>query len=244
MDVAAAGVAWPDLVASAFFVAAWVGYSWWADAGPGYPRSLMARADGLRLAWMRAMLARDTRIVDVQVVQVLVQAIAFFASSAVLIVGGCLAVLGAREEAMRIVAQIPLAAHSPPVVWEAKILLLAVVFVYAFFKFTWALRQYNYVSLLIGAAPPSTEAGTEAALEFAARAGGFANRAADNFNKAMRSYYFGTAALAWLVHPLLLVLLTAAVVGIVYRREFRSRGLALLTGLAPAPAGYERSTAG
>ena len=243
MDVAA-GIAWPDVAAPVFFALCWVGYSWWADSGPGYPRSLMARADGLRLAWMRAMLGRDTRIVDVQVVQVLVQAIAFFASSAVLIVGGCLAVLGARDEAMRVVAQIPFAAHSPPVVWEAKVTLLAVVFVYAFFKFTWALRQYNYVSLLIGAAPPWTEAGTDAAQEFATRAGGFANRAADNFNKAMRSYYFGTAALAWLVHPCLLVLLTASVVVVVYRREFRSRGVALLAGLAPPASADGRRAPG
>jgi uncharacterized membrane protein len=224
-------VAWPDLVAPAFFVACWAGYSRWADDGAGYPRSLMARADELRIAWMGRMLGRDVRIVDVQVVQVLVQAIAFFASSAVLIVGGCLAVLGARDQAMAIVDQIPFAAHSPPVVWEAKMLLLAGVFVYAFFKFTWALRQYNYVTTIIGAAPPYTENGTPAAAQFALRAGSFANRAASNFNKAMRSYYFGIAALAWLVHPFLLMLTTAAVVLIVYRREFQSRSVAALTGL-------------
>ncbi len=230
MDLSA--VAWPDLAAPAFFVACWAGYSLWADEGAGYPRSLMARADDLRSVWMRQMLGREVRIVDVQVVQVLVQAIAFFASSAVLIVGGCLAVLGAREQAMEIVGQIPFAAHTPPVVWEAKVLLLAVVFVYAFFKFTWALRQYNYVTIVIGAAPPHTEAATPAAHAFAVRAGGFAHRAATNFNKAMRSYYFGIAALTWFVHPFLLMLLSAAVVLIVYRREFRSRSVAALTGLA------------
>lgn len=224
-------VAWPDLVAPAFFVACWAGYSRWADDGAGHPRSLMARADELRIAWMRQMLGREVRIVDVQVVQVLVQAIAFFASSAVLIVGGCLAVLGAREQAMEIVAQVPFAAHTPPVVWEAKVLLLAVVFVYAFFKFTWALRQYNYVTTIIGAAPPHTEDGTAAAAQFAQRAGSFANRAASNFNKAMRSFYFGMAALGWLVHPFLLMLMTAAVVLVVYRREFQSRSVAALTGL-------------
>ena len=224
-------VAWPDLVAPALFAACWAGYSRWADDGAGYPNSLMARADELRIAWMRQMLGREVRIVDVQVVQVLVQAIAFFASSAVLIVGGCLAVLGARDQAMAIVGQIPFAAHSLPVVWEAKVLLLASVFVYAFFKFTWALRQYNYVTIVIGAAPPHTEVGTPAARIFAERAGGFANRASTNFNKAMRSYYFGMAALGWLVHPFLLILLSAAVVLVVYRREFQSKSVAALTGL-------------
>ena len=32
-------------------------------------------------------------------------------------------------------------------------ILLAVIFIFAYFKFTWSLRQFNFVSILIGAAP-------------------------------------------------------------------------------------------
>lgn len=231
-------IAWPDVLAPLFFLVCWIGYARWAERGRGYPRSLMARVGELREVWMRQMLARDVRIVDVQIVQVLVNAIAFFASSTVLIIGGLLAVLGAREEAMDVIAQIPFATMSPPMVWEAKVLLLVLVFVYAFFKFTWALRQFNYVAIVLGAAPPPSEAEAPGARSFAAHAARLASRAAENFNKAMRSYYFGLAALSWFVQPYLFAALTVAVVLVVYRREFRSQALAtVVEGLRAYEAG-------
>ncbi|MCS6877226.1 MAG: DUF599 family protein [Geminicoccaceae bacterium] len=220
------GVPVLDLLAPFVFVLAWVGYARWADS-PGRP-SLMARMHEYRLVWMRRMLARDNRITDLQVVQVLVQNIAFFASSAIILIGGLVAVLGAREQAMAILAEMPLAAATVPRVFDAKVLLLIVVFVYAFFKFTWTLRQFNYVAILIGAAPPPAEAATPAAERLIERAARMATRAADHFNKAMRAYYFGLAGLAWFVHPLLLVAAVFWVVLVSWRREFRSASLAIL----------------
>ena len=38
----------------------------------------------------------------------------------------------------------------------------------------------------------------------------------------MRSYYFGLAALAWIVHPLALVAASLFVMRELHRREFRS----------------------
>ena len=217
------GITWADLLAPAVFLASWAGYSLWADRGTGRKGSLMYLIDQLRGVWMRQMLAREVRITDIQVVQVLVQSIAFFASSVVLIIGGGIAVLGAREQAVAVLEQIPFAVATPPTLWEAKVLLLLVVFVYAFFKFTWALRQFNYVAILIGAAPPWTEASSPEALVVAEQARVIATRASGHFNKAMRSYYFGLAALTWFIHPHLFIGLTLAILAVVYRREFRSQ---------------------
>jgi uncharacterized membrane protein len=217
------GITWADLLAPAVFLASWAGYSLWADRGNGRKGSLMYLIDQLRGVWMRQMLAREVRITDIQVVQVLVQSIAFFASSVVLIIGGGIAVLGAREQAVAVLEQIPFAVATPPALWEAKVLLLLVVFVYAFFKFTWALRQFNYVAILIGAAPPWTEASSPEALIVAEQARVIATRASGHFNKAMRSYYFGLAALTWFIHPYLFIGLTLAILAVVYRREFRSQ---------------------
>ena len=217
------GITWADLLAPAVFLASWAGYSLWADRGTGRKGSLMYLIDQLRGVWMRQMLAREVRITDIQVVQVLVQSIAFFASSVVLIIGGGIAVLGAREQAVAVLEQIPFAVATPPALWEAKVLLLLVVFVYAFFKFTWALRQFNYVAILIGAAPPWTEASSPEALVVAEQARVIATRASGHFNKAMRSYYFGLAALTWFIHPHLFIGLTLAILAVVYRREFRSQ---------------------
>lgn len=220
------GVGALDLLAPVLFVVAWIGYARWAD-GPGRP-SLMARMHEYRLVWMRRMLARDNRITDLQVIQVLVANIAFFASSSILLIGGLLAVLGARDQAVAILAELPLAAPGGRKLFDTKILLLVLVFVYAFFKFTWTLRQFNYVAILIGATPPPAAAGTPAASRLIERAARMATRAADHFNKAMRAYYFGLAGLAWFVHPLLFVAAVLWVVLVSWRREFRSHSLAVL----------------
>ena len=114
-------------------------------------------------------------------------------------------------------------------------LLLVVVFVFAFFKLTWSLRQFNYVAILIGAAPPPERcrhARRRCAMPSAAA--GVASRAAEHFNKALRTFYFGLAALSWFLQPFLFMALTALVVLVVYRREFHSHTMAIL-GPAGAP---------
>ena len=90
-----------------------------------------------------------------------------------------------------------------------KVLLLVVVFVFAFFKLTWSLRQFNYVAILIGAAPPPSEADTPSGSRYADSAAGVASRAAEHFNKALRTFYFGLAALSWFLQPYLFMALTA-----------------------------------
>jgi uncharacterized membrane protein len=54
------------------------------------------------------------------------------------------------------------------------------------------------------------------------------NLAAKHYQGGMHAYYFGFAACAWFAHPVGLVVAGLWVVGILYRREFRSRALAAL----------------
>ena len=129
---------------------------------------------------------------------------------------------------MAVLDEIPGVADTPLFVWEMKVLLLVIVFVFAFFKLTWSLRQFNYVAILIGAAPPPEQADSADGLRFADTAAGVASRAAEHFNKALRTYYFGLAALSWFLQPYLFMALTALVVLVVYRREFRSHTLDIL----------------
>ncbi len=214
-----------NLVAPLWFFLCWIGYAQYADRRRARRNTLAARVHEYRLAWMHRMLARDNRIVDIAIVRLLVQNISFFASGAVLIVGGLVAILGAGEKAMQVIRHIPFAQPVAPVVWDLKVLLLVLVFVYAFFKFTWALRQFNYLAVVLGAAPRPEVPGAGA---FADRAAEVATRAGDHFNRGMRAYYFGLAALGWFVHPHLLILASAWVVLVVYRREFRSHMLGVL----------------
>lgn len=212
----------PDLLAPFFFLLCWAGYSVLADGTFGSRRSLMSRIHEHRRLWLRRMLERENRIGDMAIVNVLAQSNAFFASTSLLIVGGCLAILGSRDQAMQILNEIPAVADTPPLLWEMKVLLLVVVFVFAFFKLTWSLRQYNYVAILIGAAPSPAEAASPESQRYAEATANVASRAAEHFNKALRTFYFGLAALSWFLQPFLFMALTALVVVVVYRREFES----------------------
>jgi uncharacterized membrane protein len=52
--------------------------------------------------------------------------------------------------------------------------------------------------------------------------------AAETFNDGLRAYYFAFAALSWFLSPLAFVLATAAVIYVLYQREFHSEVLAVL----------------
>jgi uncharacterized membrane protein len=237
LQVVMAQASWLEVMAPLVFLTCWVGYWAFADFRGSGRQSLMRRMNEYRGAWMRQMLVRDNRMVDIQVVQVLVQNVSFFASSAILIVGGFVAVLGASEQARAIAAEIPFAERSSPLIWDLKILLLVVVFVYAFFKFTWSLRQFNYVAILIGAAPYDHEPAT---LAMADQIATVAGRASDHFNRAMRAYYFGLAALSWFIQSWLFMLCSVLVVVIIYRREHRSAVLAVLGPVGQSIPGDRR----
>ena len=221
-----ATIALIDLFAPLWLIVCWVGYTRYADRERRRP-SLMTRMHAWRLAWMRSMLDRDNRMVDVQIIGNLMRSVSFFASTSMFVIAGLLAILGARSEAMRVLGELPFAVQTSPLLWDLKVLLLVVIFVYSFFKFTWAYRHYNYCLVLLGAV------GTVAKIddqdrEIAARAARMATSTARHFNHGIRAYYFGLAALSWFVHPLLFVVLTAWVVLVLHRREFRSRLLKTL----------------
>ena len=124
MQEVIARVAWPDMLAPVFFLLCWAGYALFADGPFGGRRSLMARIHQIRRVWMRRMLTRENRIGDMQVVMILAQSNAFFASTAILIVGGCLAILGSRDQAMTVLNTLPGVAATPLFIWELKVLLL------------------------------------------------------------------------------------------------------------------------
>ncbi|MEW5727947.1 MAG: DUF599 domain-containing protein [Pseudomonadota bacterium] len=111
--------------------------------------------------------------------------------------------------------------------FETKVVLLATVFVYAFFQITWSLRQFNYCCILIGAAPPTT-AGDAEKDAYAAQAARLQGLAANSFNRGLRAYYFALAMLAWFAGPWAFLAATALVVAVLYRREFRSKTLKVL----------------
>ena len=210
-----------DWIAVAVFVAAWFGYSTLVDRLPVLARrSVIAAMDDHRRRWMLTMLTRDNRIMDTQIIGNLMNSTSFLANTSIFILGGLVAMLGSHELGARVFGALPFATAPSAALWEIKIALLVVIFVRAFFELTWALRQFNYCSIVMGgiAAAPAP-VGCETQAEMAAKV---ANRAARHFNTGLRAYYFGLAALAWILHPLALIAAVLLVLKELYRREFRS----------------------
>ena len=226
-----------DYIAFVWFLLCWLGYGRLADLTPLRAHSVSARMDNYRQLWLRNMLQRDPRMVDTLIQSSLLQGSTFFASTSLLLIGGSLAILGATDKAIAVLSELPLPAVSRTV-WELKVLLLVVIFVYAFFKFAWCYRLFTYCSVLIGAAPlPDTL--TPASYAHADRLARLHSLAARHFNNGLRSYFFALATLGWFLHPLLFIVATSWVTWVVYRREFRSRSFNILDesntdGLPPA----------
>ncbi len=222
-----------DLFSVAWFFSCWVGYVLYADRSPARGRTLAAQMTRYRVQWMRVMMARENRILDSSIVGNILTGIAFFASTTILAVGGLFALLGAADRAVAVVQDLPFFTETSQPVWQLKVLLLIGIFVFAFFKLAWSFRLYYNSSVLIGAAPiaPVDE---KAAPVLAERIARLLSLAATHTNSGLRAYFFALAALGWFLHPLVFVLASAFVVIVLYRREFRSRTVAVLREDLPA----------
>ncbi len=213
---------WLDMLALAWFALSWVGYVWYSDYRPTQRPALRRLTEGFVREWIARMVERDNRMLDVNVVRNLSRSSQFFASTTMLILGALVALMGYAEKAAGVLAELPFAQQVSERVWELKIVLLVLIFVYAFFKFSWSIRQFGLCSILVGATkktPPDVEQYAKH-IDRIALVVNFGN---GNFNNGLRAYYFGVAALSWFLHPALMIVMTSSVVYVLHQREFRSR---------------------
>jgi uncharacterized membrane protein len=214
-----------DIIGLAWFIALWVGYTWYTDRGRPREHSLRAAMHRNRYRWMCQILKRDNRMVDAHILAQLGQGTSFFASTTLLILVGLFTVLGATDEAVVALRQIPFAGKITLLQWELRLIVLIVIFVYAFFKFTWGLRQFNYCAVLVGAALAEKDASDP---EWVRRTAWISTLASKDFNQGLRAYYFGLGVFAWFIHSIAFMAATALVVGVLYWREYRSEALRTL----------------
>jgi uncharacterized membrane protein len=212
----------PDMLALGWFILCWFGYSLVIERSAKGKTSLNALMNAYRDRWMHELLARDVRIVDSQVTASLQNGTAFFASTSLIAIGGTLTLLRAPEQVLTVVGALPFGVPVTAEMWELKILGLAVICVYAFFKFSWSYRLFNYLAIMVGAAPQPSEQDTPAAKEFAHRASRLCADAGRHFNRGQRAFFFALGYLGWFLGPLELAMSTTAVVIVMWRRQFAS----------------------
>ncbi len=223
-----------DFVGLALWALLWVGYVAWAALATRRGPSLMSSLARYRRAWMRQAYLRDNRITDVALVGSLMQSATFFSSTTLLILGGLFAVLGTVEKSAEVVASLPFATRTTQDLLEVKALALTLVFVYAFFRFTWSLRQFNLVSIVVGAYPSQREhlVADDRLVDQAARLNELAGA---NFTQGLRAYYFAIPLLLWLINPWLLAAGSVVITAATWYMEFRSATVRALAHEDRAP---------
>jgi uncharacterized membrane protein len=218
-----------DGVALAVFGLAWLIYYLYVEMSPRGHESLNGIMHQARLTWMRRIAARNNRVFDGQLMTGLQNGTAFFASSAFLAIGGTLSALGFADAALDVFGALPFSTPATREMFEVKVLGLAIIFAYSFFKFVWSYRLFNYVAILMGAMPPhdhTDRADMEQSIQRTARMN---ISAARHFNRGLRAYFFALAYLGWFAGPAALIFTTVLVALVLWRRQFASDSLSAAT---------------
>lgn len=224
-----------DLIALLWFFLCWIGYNYFSRHRARKVGRLQNMLQRHIEEWTAVLHKRDVRIVDTSVVANMERNASFLASSCLLIIAGLLTVMGSTDRAINLIAELPFVSDGSRQAWELKLLTLCFIFVYAFFTFTWCMRQYGFASVLIGNAPlfndqKTTEQTRQLHSDTLSKIVGLA---VYSFNLGLRSFYFSLALLVWFVHPLAFIAASAWVVAVLYRREFHSKTLRALVAGRP-----------
>lgn len=214
-----------------WFFACWIGYASFARSRAKTSYSLSSVLHIYRKQWMLNMLRRENRIGDTALIAGLERQTTFLASTSMFIIAGLVTVMASVEQVHATLVSLPLAnSEMTSRQLQFKILLLLGIYAYAFFTLTWAVRQYGFSSILLGAAPLHDDdtVPAEERKRYALSSAKIIDQAGHSYNYGLRAYYFSLSVLPWLFNTWLFIVATTLVVVILFRREFRSKPLETL----------------
>lgn len=220
-----------DLAALALLVAVWLGIGWLTEHPPAHRPSVGVLMEGYRREWMRQLVTRQPRIFDGAMMDGLRQSTTFFASTALIAIGGGLALIGNPDRLADLASEFALE-EGPRLLWESRILMAVLFGANAFLKFVWSHRLFSYAAIAMAAVP--NEVSDPLAYPRAAQAARLSINAAKSFNRGLRSVYFALASLAWLAGPAALAGAALFTGAMLWRREFASEARRALLENPPA----------
>jgi uncharacterized membrane protein len=136
---------------------------------------------------------------------------------------GVLTALTTSDQIAELSSHIPFAEHQTEGQVEAKLALLLIILVYAFFKVTWSLRQYGFAAVVMGGAPDVGEqVSPQQKQAFSCNLAKLMDSAGHDNNSGLRAYYFGLSIMCWLFGTVPFLVATTITVLVLYRREFVS----------------------
>jgi len=212
-----------DWLALLWLLLCWNGYAWYSERSSAACGGLFNIILGYRQEWAAALLRRDLRVADAALIGNLTSTVSFYANTTIYIIAGLFALLGTLDKVVNIAADLPFARQANASVIELKLMVLLAIFIFAYFKFTWSLRQFNLYTILVGAAPSPADQRPQAELDdYAHRLATVNAHAGDEFYRGIRAYYFGLATVTWMIHPWLFIAVTSGILLVLYRRDFSS----------------------
>jgi uncharacterized membrane protein len=218
-----------DILALSVFIVAWYGYSIFARKKAKTTDCIARSLHQHRIHWMYEVLTREIKVGEAALLANLERNIAFFASSTLLILAGIFTLFAKVETLEVVIASLPFAAEVNHLAIQLKLSLLAFIFVISFFQFTWSMRQYGFLNVMIGAAPIDVSGKNKNLLAYAKQMAIVQDQAAHSYNYGLRSYYFALAAICWFFHPVVFAFMSIWVVYTLYSREFHSKAVKAIT---------------
>lgn len=161
----------------------------------------------VRSAWVGEIMRRREGILAVQTLRNSMMAAVFLASTAVLMIIGVLT-LSEQGDKLRTTWQaLDVFGAASSRLWLAKMLLLLVDLLVAFFSFAMAIRLFHHVGYMINAPQDENFVAADPAY-----VSGHLNRAGDFYSIGMRAYYYTVPLLLWLFGPHFMLAGTVALV--------------------------------
>jgi len=211
---------WLDGGALVFFLAAWWFLGWLIDMSPWHRHALSAAMKAQRREWMRQMAHREVRLVDANIITGLQQATSFFASTALLAVGAGFGLLTAADTIIRAFEESFVHLEIDRAAFYVKTAILMGLYAYAFFKFGWAYRLFNYSAVMMAATPEAGETGAEEAASAVAEMN---IAAAGQFTHGLRAFFLAIAVLAWFITWWTFAAATVVIVFSLANRQLNSK---------------------
>lgn len=218
-----------DLFALLIFISSWVGYTYFARKKAKNTNCIARCLHQHRIYWMNELLKRELRVGDSALLANLERNIAFFASTTLLILAGVLTLFGQVIKLESIISSLPFALTANHFAIQLKLSLLAIIFILAFFNFTWSMRQYGFLNVMIGASPTLIKVNDKNLTQYAIQMAIVQDQAAHSYNYGLRSFYFSLAVLTWFLHPVIFIFASIFVVYTLFNREFNSKAVKAIT---------------
>ncbi len=211
------------IIAPILFIVLWAVQSWLIEYSSWSKKGLTHLMGEERRRWIATMADRDLRMIDTGIIAGLQSGTAFFASTSLLAIGGAFSLIASPDPFLELAAAIPYTTPSSTLLFEAKAIGLMFIFAFAFLKFGWSYRLFNYTSILVGSVPMKDHDYDQKDYDAQVRkATQMSIQAGREFARGQRAFFIAIAYLGWFLSDGVFILSTLAMYAMLSYRQFFS----------------------